>query len=154
VRKSARRHGLALWGATLEPGPAEVFRPGSRHIKALLRLDTTRSNRHRKTLSGYDAMLIIREIMYCRPGKIRPLIEKYRAMASYGEDKGWGRMRVMTDVSGERYWTLVVEIEVESFEDFMKMGENEDDARVLGEIMSGYHDLVESGRREIFTVEI
>jgi hypothetical protein len=98
-------------------------------------------------------MLLIREVMYCRPGKVRPLVDKFLAMAKLGEQKGWGKMRVMTDVSAERYWTLVAEMEVPSLEAFMAMGPGADDSEEFDEIMKGYHDLVESGRREIYTVE-
>lgn len=98
-------------------------------------------------------MLLIREVMYCKPGKVRPLVEKFLAMGKLGERKGWGKMRVMTDVSGERYWTLVAEMEVASIDEFMKMGQDDADAKEFEEIMSGYHDLVESGRREIYTIE-
>jgi hypothetical protein len=98
-------------------------------------------------------MLLIREVMYCKPGKVRPLVEKFLAMAKLGEQKGWGKMRVMTDFSAERYWTLVAEMEVPSLEAFMAMGQGEEDAKEFEEIMKGYHDLVESGRREIYTIE-
>ncbi|SRR5690554_5577641 len=99
-------------------------------------------------------MILVREIMYCKPGKVRPLVEKFLAMSKYGETKGWGKMRVMTDLSAERYWTLVAEMEVESLEAFMSMGmDNEEDTKAMTEIMEGYHDLVESGRREIYNIE-
>ena len=100
-------------------------------------------------------MLLIREVMYCKPGKVRPLVEKFLAMARLSEQKGWGKMRVMTDVSAERYWTLVAEMEVASMDEFMKMGPGADDAdaQEFGKIMEGYHDLVESGRREIYNLE-
>lgn len=51
-------------------------------------------------------MLLIREIMYCRPGKVRPMVEKFLAMAKQFES-----------------------------------------------IMTGYHDLVVKGRREIYRIE-
>lgn len=98
-------------------------------------------------------MLLIREVMYCKPGQVRPLVEKFLAMAKLGEQKGWGKMRVMTDVSAERYWTLVAEMEVSSLEEFMSMGPGEEDGKEFEEIMKGYHDLVDSGRREIYTIE-
>lgn len=97
-------------------------------------------------------MLLVREIMYCKPGKVRPLVEKFLAMSKLMEKKGWGKMRVMTDLSAERYWTLVSEIEVESLEAFMTMGQGEDEGKEFEKIMEGYHDLVESGRREIYTI--
>ena len=99
-------------------------------------------------------MLLIREIMYCKPGKVRPLVEKFLAMKKLGEKSGMGGMRIMTDLAGERYWTIVSEMEVESMEDFMKMDQMPpEDMKKMEEIMKGYHDLVESGRREIYTIE-
>jgi hypothetical protein len=98
-------------------------------------------------------MLLIREIMYCKPGKVRPLLEKFKAMAKLGEQRGWGRMRIMTDVSAERYWTLVAEMEATSLEAFMSMGQGEEDEKEFGKIMEGYHDLVDHGRREIYNIE-
>ena len=56
-------------------------------------------------------MLIIREVMNCKPGKVKPLVEKFLAMSKL-MDKSGMKMRVMTDVSAERYWTAVAEMEV------------------------------------------
>jgi len=80
------------------------------------------------------------------------MVEKFLAMAKLGEKKGMGRMRVLTDLSAERYWTVVSEMEVPSLEAFMAMGQG-DDMREFDEIMKGYHDLVDSGRREVYTIE-
>ena len=102
-------------------------------------------------------MLLIREVMYCKPGKVRPLVEKFQAMSKLGEKSGMGKMRVMTDVSAERYWTLVAEMEVPSLQAFEQMmsgqGQSEQDSKELENIMKGYHDLVEHGRREIYKIE-
>ncbi len=102
-------------------------------------------------------MLIVREVMYCKPGKVRPLVEKFLAMSKLMQKMGMGKMRVMTDVSAERYWTLVSEMEVpnlKSFEDMMSgQGQNEQDMKEFESIMKGYHDLVEFGRREIYKLE-
>jgi hypothetical protein len=100
-----------------------------------------------------EPMLLIRDIMYCKPGKVRPMIEKYLAMAKVGERHGMGKMRVLTDVSAERFWTIVSEIEVPSLEAFMAMGESSDEMKEFEAIMKGYHDLVDSGRREIYKIE-
>jgi hypothetical protein len=97
------------------------------------------------------SMLMMREVMYCKPGKVRPLVEKFVRMADVMEQKGFGKMRVFTDVSAERYWTLVAEIEVESLDAFMKMDPSQ--VPEMGELMKGYHDLVDHGRREIYNVE-
>jgi len=101
-------------------------------------------------------MLLIREVMYCKPGKVRPMIEKFLAMAKLSE-KGGMKMRIMTDVATDRYWTLVAEMEVASLEAFEKMmagaGMKPEDAKEFEKIMTGYHDLVDHGRREIYKLE-
>ena len=86
-------------------------------------------------------MLLIREVMYCKPGKVRPLLEKFLAMSKLTE----------------RYWTLVSEMEVPNLEAFQKMmageGQNEKDLKEMEALMKGYHDLVDHGRREIYKIE-
>lgn len=102
-------------------------------------------------------MLIVREVMYCKPGKVRPLVEKFLAMSKISEKMGMGKVRVMTDVSAERYWTLVAEMEVPSlraFEDMMAgPGQNPEAEKEFQKVMEGYHDLVVKGRREIYKLE-
>jgi len=101
-------------------------------------------------------MYIIRDIMYCKPGKVRPLLEKFRALGVLAEKMGMGRMRLLTDVSAERFWTLVSEMEVTSMqalEEMENMQGSPEDMKEFERIMSGYHDLVEYGRREIYRIE-
>ena len=98
-------------------------------------------------------MLLIREVFHCKPGKVRPMVEKMQAMAKLGEKHRMPKPRIMTDLSGPRYWTVVSEFEVASLEEFMKMGEDADQAKEFEAIMKGYHDLVDSGHREIYTIE-
>ena len=60
----------------------------------------------------------------------------------------------MTDLSAERYWTVVSEWEVKSlgaFEEMMKDPSMQ--SKEFEAIMKDYHNLVESGRREIYTIE-
>ena len=98
-------------------------------------------------------MLLVREVYHCKPGKVRPMVEKFLAMKKLGEKGGW-KMRVMTDLVAERYWTIVSEMEIESLDVFMKMDDmSEEDMKAMEEIMKGYHDLVQDGRREIYTIE-
>jgi hypothetical protein len=102
-------------------------------------------------------MLLIREIMHCKPGKVRPMVDKFLKMSKLNEKAGLGKMRVMTDFSGERYWTIVSEFEVPSMEAFEKMMQGEgftpEMTKEFEKVMDGYHDLVEWGRREIFKIE-
>jgi len=102
-------------------------------------------------------MLLVRDIMYCKPGKVRPMVEKFLAMNKLGEKVGMPPMKVMTDFSAERYWTLVAEMEVESIDAFEKMmdsiGQDSEEMKEYEEIMKGYHDLVDYGRREVYKIE-
>jgi hypothetical protein len=102
-------------------------------------------------------MYLIREVMYCKPGKVRPMVEKFLAMDVLGEKIGMPRMRIMTDFSAERYWTIVAEMEVpdlQSFEQMMSSPQGSaEDLKKFEEIMQGYHDLVDHGKREIFKIE-
>ena len=98
-------------------------------------------------------MLLIRDIMYCKPGKVRPMVEIFKAVNKLSEKKKMPKMRIMTDLSAERYWTVVSEMEVESMESFMAMMQNPDDAKEFEAAMKGYHDNIDYGRREIYTLE-
>jgi len=102
-------------------------------------------------------MLLIREVFHCKPGKVRPMVDKFLAMSKLPGSEGMGRMRVMTDFCGERYWTIVSEFEVpsmEAFEEMMKgTGMTEQAAKEMEKIMEGYHDLIDSGHREIYKIE-
>lgn len=102
-------------------------------------------------------MLVIRDIMYCKPGKVRPLVEKFIAMNKIGAKLGMPKMRIMTDVAAERYWTCVSEMEVENYAAFEKMmsgeGQSAEAMKEFETLMQGYHDLVEYGRREIYKLE-
>lgn len=102
-------------------------------------------------------MLLVREIMYCKPGKVRPLVEKFLEMDKLGRQAGMPGMKVMTDFCAERFWTVVAEIEVNSIDEFEKMmGPNSmssEAMKKMEKIMEGYHDLVVKGRREIYKLE-
>src|SRR5262245_25605544 len=102
-------------------------------------------------------MLLIREVIHCKPGKVRPMVDKFKTMSSMMEKGGAGKMRLLTDLSGERWWTLVAEMEVPSlqaFEDMMSgKGMSAEDAKQYEKVMEGYHDLVLRGRREIYKIE-
>jgi hypothetical protein len=98
-------------------------------------------------------MLLIRDLFYAKPGKVRPLVEKMIAMSKISERRNMGKMRIMTDVSAERFWTVVSEFETESFDKFMTMDVDEEAMKEFDEIMKDYHDFVDSGRREIYKIE-
>ena len=104
-------------------------------------------------------MLLIREVFYCKPGKVRPLVDKFLAMSKLSEKMKMPKMRVITDFCAEQYWTIVSEMEVPSlkaFEDMMSgapAGADPEDMKKFEEIMKDYHDLVDHGKREIYKIE-
>jgi hypothetical protein len=98
-------------------------------------------------------MFLIRDIMYCKPGQARPMVQKFLALSKLGKQMGFGPMRVMTDVSAERYWTVVSEMEVESLDKYGEMSRKSMEMPEFQAAMKGYHDLIQQGRREIYSIE-
>ena len=98
-------------------------------------------------------MYIVREVLHCKPGKVRTMVEKFKAISRALQDIGPGPLRLLTDVAGDPFWTVIAEVQVEKIDDFFvferKLMANE----TLREVMADYHDLVEGGRREIYRIE-
>ena len=97
-------------------------------------------------------MYLMREVMHCKPGKVRPLVDKFKKMAELTVKLGYPKPRILTDVSGAPYWTVVSEFEVDNLEEFFA-SMNDPKWEEAGPIMEGYHDLVDHGRREIYKIE-
>jgi hypothetical protein len=78
-------------------------------------------------------------------------------MSKMSEKMKIPRMKVMTDFCAEQYWTVVSEMEVPDLSTFEKMMSNPqgspEDMKKFEEIMTGYHDLVDHGKREIYKIE-
>jgi hypothetical protein len=98
-------------------------------------------------------MYVIREILNCRPGKVRQMVEKFRSISTALNEMGHEPLRVLTDVSGEPFWTIVVEAEVETVDDFFKIEQRLMANETLRKTMADYHDLIDRGRREIYRIE-
>lgn len=98
-------------------------------------------------------MYVIREVLHCKPGKIRPMVEKFRTLSRAVADLGEEPLRLLSDVSGEPFWTLVIEAKVERIEDFFAYEQKLMANESVREAMGDYHALVESGRREIYRIE-
>jgi len=98
-------------------------------------------------------MYVIREIVHCKPGKVRQMVEKFRGISTALEDMGHEPLRLLTDVTGEPFWTIVAEAHVEKIDDFFAMEQTLTANENLRKTMADYHDLVEDGRREIYRVE-
>jgi len=99
-------------------------------------------------------MYVIREVVHCKPGKVRPMVDKFKRISRALVDAGQQPLRLLTDVSGEPFWTIVAEASVERIEDFFTMEQTLMADETLRAAMADYHDLVASGQREIYRVEV
>jgi len=98
-------------------------------------------------------MFMVREVLSCRPGKVGELVKKFKALGIVMQSMDLEPFRVYTDVAGEPFWTLVLEREYGSLDEAPAL-----ESKVMSDeraqaAMAGYHDLVRSGRREIYKVE-
>ena len=97
-------------------------------------------------------MYVIREVLNCKPGKVRPMVEKFSAISKALQEMGHQPMRLLTDVTGEPFWTIVAEAEVEKVDDFFAVEQALTANETLRRTMADYHELVASGRREIYRI--
>jgi hypothetical protein len=98
-------------------------------------------------------MYVIREVVHCRPGKVRQMVGKFNVISEALRERGREPLRLLTDVTGERFWTLVAEINVERLDDFLAMEKDLMANETLRRAMADYHELVSDGRREIYRIE-
>ena len=98
-------------------------------------------------------MYVIREVLNCKPGKVRQMVEKFTQISMVLKDMGHEPMRILTDVTGEPYWTVIAEAKVEKIDDFFAMEQTLMTNETLRKTMADYHDLVDHGRREIYRLE-
>ena len=98
-------------------------------------------------------MYVIREVLHCKPGKVRQMADRFRSLSATMKDMGHEPLRLLTDVSGEPFWTVVAEATVDTIENFFAMEQTLMENETLRKTMADYHELVESGRREIYRIE-
>ena len=98
-------------------------------------------------------MFMVREVLNCEPGKVGELVKKFKDLGTVMQELELEPFRLYTDEAGEPFWTLVLEREYETLDTA-----HEVESRVMSDehaqtVMSGYHDLLVEGRREIYKVE-
>jgi hypothetical protein len=98
-------------------------------------------------------MVLVREVIQCKPGKVKEMLGKFKGVSELMVKQGMPGFRFYTDLSGERFWTLIAEIEAESVNAFLEMEAKVMSNEEAGKLMAGYHDLIQNGRREIYRVE-
>ena len=98
-------------------------------------------------------MYLIQETFHAKPGKAKELVKKFKAAIPFFQAAEEGRNhKVMTDVSGN-YWTVIMTYEVSDIGAFVTNLRSATGAPELQDIMKGYIDLVEGGKRDIYLLE-
>ncbi len=98
-------------------------------------------------------MYQIREVFQAKPGKAKDLVKMFKQAAPHFEKtQGMQNVKVLTDIVST-YWTVIVESETEDIGGFFINLRSATMSDELKEIMKGYMDCVEGGRREIFMIE-
>ena len=98
-------------------------------------------------------MFMSREVIHCRPGKAKELVAKFKQLGVMVTEMGYSPMRIYTDVSGEQFWTVVVEQEIKTLDEMGEIMRRAMSDQRAAKTFEGYHDLVVDGRREFYTVE-
>jgi len=98
-------------------------------------------------------MFVVREVLNCRPGKVGALKKNFKALGEVMKGMGLKPFRIMTDVTGAPFWTLVLVREYDSLDEVPALEEKVMANEKAQAAMAGYHDLVVSGRREIYKLE-
>jgi hypothetical protein len=98
-------------------------------------------------------MFTSREIMHCKPGKAKDLVAVFKKAMPIMKEFGITDVRLYTDISGERYWTVVIEQDVPSIDALAEASRNTFSDPRVAEAFRGYHELVEDGKREIYKRE-
>ena len=96
-------------------------------------------------------MYVVREIVQCKPGKVRQMLGKFKVISATMRDTAQVPFRLLTDVTGD-FNRVVFEYEVESvaaFEEMFKMYTTSPEIR---EKMKGYTDLWMTGSRELLRI--
>jgi hypothetical protein len=98
-------------------------------------------------------MYLIRAVVHCKPGKVREMVDKFRRISTVMQAMGHEPLRLLTDVSGAPFWTLVAETTVETIDGFFAIEQETMADETLRKAMADYHELVDNGRSEIYRIE-
>jgi hypothetical protein len=94
-------------------------------------------------------MILVRDIFQVKFGKMKEAKEIWKEMLKLFPDQN--RPRLLTDLTGP-YYTLVMETMYKDLADYEKLMRQEMNASGMGALYGKFVPLVDSGRREIFTI--
>jgi len=97
-------------------------------------------------------MYVIRDVFQTKPGQAKALVNIFKNAATFMQSMGVKQTRILTDTVSS-YWTVVLEIEVDTMEEYFQQLEGRKSNKEMADAMKGYMDLVTGGHREIFKVE-
>ena len=98
-------------------------------------------------------MFVVREVVHCKPGRAGSFIKTFKEVGAVMTEMGLAPYRIYSDFSGVEFWTVVLERDYETLDEF-----GEVESRVMTDervklIMAGYHDLIQGGHKEILKVQ-
>ncbi|MGA2477118.1 MAG: hypothetical protein ABSG63_00020 [Spirochaetia bacterium] len=95
-------------------------------------------------------MIVVRDIFQVKFGRMKEAKDVWKEMAKLFPAERRGRYRLLTDLTGQ-YYTLVMENTHKDMADWeSSMSQMSDPA--MGALYQKFTPLVDSGRREIFTI--
>ncbi len=95
-------------------------------------------------------MIVVRDIFQVKFGRMKEAKELWKEMVKLFPQQDRDRTRVLTDLTGQ-YYTLVMENTRKDLADWeASMAQRPDPA--MGAVYQKFTQLVDSGRREIFTI--
>lgn len=97
-------------------------------------------------------MYVIRDVFTAKAGKGKELIGKFKKASAFMPNEGVKSRRILSDTVA-KYWTIVMETEVEKLDTFFEMLKTRPSNPQAEEAMKGYAEIVEGGYREILQVE-
>ena len=97
-------------------------------------------------------MFLVRDIFRCKPGHAGEVARRLRqTIESTEREDGFRNSRILVDYVSD-YWTVVMEAEVESLDQFEHHMSGYGSRPEVRAAMQGYTELVVEGRREIFRI--
>jgi hypothetical protein len=94
-------------------------------------------------------MILVRDIFQVKFGRMKEAKEVWKEMLKLFP--GQGRPRLLTDLTGP-YYTLVLEAAYKDLGDYQAFSQKEMAVQGMGALYQKFVPLVDSGRREMFTV--
>lgn len=98
-------------------------------------------------------MYMSREIFHCKPGKAKDIVAKFKKFSEVLGSLGYSPARIYTDVSGENYWTVIMEQDIEKIDELAEMSRKTLSDPRMTDVLKDYHELLLNGRRELYKAE-